>query len=188
MRFLLLAFLLFPSVAYAQVGTGAGPGAPPFTKYKNTGGNFAGASGNGADLTEDTLTNCGFTIPINATPNVGDVFQVTLGGKFGATTDSKSLRVKHSSGAPVIFTASGTVAAAISWVAIIKFQKTGTNAQNIIVLSNVGNGTFNGATMLTGTFQETIANAFLVTGQNVTNSVANSVTCQYMQTEYFGAN
>lgn len=184
----LLTLLLMPGLAFAQ-SPAPGPGAPLYAKYQNFGGNVSGSSGNAADLLELVLPTCSFTIPANSLPNVGDVFQITLGGKFGATTDSKSVRVRLGTtiaGVPIIWTASGTVAAALSWVATIRYMKTAVNAQTVIVMANVGNGTFNGTSESSSSLVETVANQFVVTGQNTTNSVANSVTCQYMQTEYFG--
>jgi len=186
MRVLCLALLLLSGIALAQ------PGPPPAAKYKNFGGNVAGQSGNGADLTEDVLPNCSFAIPINAMPNVGDVFQITLGGRFIGSTDTKNARVRFgttNAGVPIALTITGNTTTHISWVAVIKFMKTGLNAQNIAALSSVGsNGNaFSGTSFSTGSYQESLLNNFTVTGQNTTNSVANSVTCQYMQTEYFGA-
>jgi hypothetical protein len=186
MRSLYLLFLLLPAIAAAQSVTA------PAAQYKNFGGNVAGQSGNGADLTEDILPTCGFAIPVNATPNVGDVFQVTLGGKFIGSTDTKTVRVRFgttNAGVPIMLTVTGNTATHLFWVAIIKYMKTGFNTQNIAILANVGSNAnaFSGTSFSTGSFQETVLNNFTVTGQNATTAVANSVTCQYMQMEYFGA-
>jgi hypothetical protein len=177
--------LLIPPAPAQQV---TGPSAA----YRNFGGNIAGSSGNGADLTEDILPTCSFTMPINAMPNVGDVWQVTLGGKFANVADSKNLRVRYgttNSGSPIMLAVSSTAVNQTSWVAVMKFMKTAYNAQNIWVMSAIGSSAnaFSGSSFLTGSFQEALVNPFTVTGQDSTNPTANAITCQYMQTEYFGA-
>jgi hypothetical protein len=182
--------LLFPVVAVSQ-SLPLGPGAPP-AKYSNFGGNTAGASGNGADLNEDILPTCSFTMPINAMPNIGDAWQVTLGGKFAASTDSKAARVRYgttNTGVPIIWSGSATTTSQTSWVVIIRYMKIGFNSQNILILANIGPNAnaFSGTVIGPSSLQETLVNNFVVTGQNTTNSVASSVTCQYMQIEYFGA-
>lgn len=191
MKFPLFAFLLLPGMALAQQPP-YGPGAPP-VKYKNFGGNTAGASGNGADTTEDLLTNCAFAMPIGVLPNVGDVFQVTLGGKFTSSTDNKTVRVRLGTtiaGVPIVWTGAATAVNQTGWVVVMRWMKTSLNNQNVAALSSIGANAnaFSGTSFNTGTLQETLLNNFVVTGQNATNPVANSITCQYMQTEYFGAN
>lgn len=185
------------SVCLAALILLARPGGPvaqqitaPGSHFQNIGGNLAGASGNASDLSEDILTNCNFIIPANSLPNINDVFQITLGGKFAATTDSKSMRVRlgtTNTSVPIIGTASGTAAAVTGWVMVIQFRKTAFNAQSVNVFSSVGNGSLNGTTSYVFSMVETIANPFTVTGQNTTNSAANSVTCTDMRMDYFAA-
>jgi hypothetical protein len=129
-------------------------------------------------------------MPIGAMPNVGDIWQVTLGGKYISSTDNKSARVRAgttSTGVPIMLSAVATALNQTSWAAIIKFMKIGFNAQNVWVMSTIGSSSnaFSGTNVSTGAFQETLVNNFVVTGQNATNPVASSVTCQYMQIEYF---
>jgi hypothetical protein len=184
LSWLLLAGLLIPPAPAQQV---TGPSAA----YRNFGGNYAGSSGNGADLTEDILPTCSFTMPINAMPNVGDVWQVTLGGKFTGSTDTKAVRLRAgtTTAGPIVWTASAAAASNTAWVVVIKYMKTSFNAQNFLALANIGSSAnaFSGTIINSSSLQETIVNNFVVTGQNSTNAVASSITCQYMQTEYFGA-
>src|SRR6185369_2057528 len=48
--------------------------------------------GNGADTTEDTLQT--FSIPAATLRTVGDRLRIVAGGTYGATTDSKTVKVK----------------------------------------------------------------------------------------------
>jgi hypothetical protein len=179
---------LLPGLAFAQSPL-AGPGAPPFTKYKNFGGNVAGVSGNGTDLTEDPLTNCNLTIPAGILANVGDVVQITLGGSFGATTDTKTLRVRQTSIAgTVLSSTAATAVSAIRWGLVLKFIKTASNAQTVNTISSVGSGAFTGTNTITTANTDSATIPIVVSGQNVTNSVASSVTCLFSQMEFFGAN
>lgn len=135
--------------------------------------------GNGADLTADTLQT--FTIPANTLKNVGDIIHVVAGGIFAASTDTKTAAIKFGATSQVTITA--TTTSAVRWYGEVWFMKTGTNTQSYTgVGAQVANSS--GTNSATTTLAEGSTIALTVVGQNSTNSVANSVTCQLLMVEY----
>lgn len=138
--------------------------------------------GNGADTTEDTLQS--FTMAAGQLANVGDVIRITAGGTFAGSTDSKQVKIKFANAAMSIPT--GSTVGATRWAANVAITKTGTNTQSFIVGAeniSASPGTNSGTLTATDANALTIA----VTGQNSTNSVAGSVTCQVLLIEYIPA-
>jgi hypothetical protein len=139
------------------------------------------SSGNGADLTEDTLTNCsGYSLPGNSFVNVGDTLHIVASGAMGATTDNKVARVK--AGGTVIGTITGAAAGQIRWTIDARLSRTALNTQRYQFIGTVNNVMSNGSVSLNLT--EATPIAITVTGQNTTNSVAGSVTCDYLNISF----
>jgi hypothetical protein len=162
--------------ASAQVVSGGGPSGF-LTLFTN-----GASSGNGADLTEDTLTTCSsYTLPAGQLANVGDVIRIFAGGTLGASTDSKTVRVKIGSSTVGII-----ISAAVGgtqWSSDIYIMKTGSNTQSsggYTMANNQGVGISSFAL----TFTDTATQLISVTGQNATNSVAGSVTCRMAIVQY----
>lgn len=176
MRWLIAALLLLPLGAAAQTVSG-GKQLYQVLFVTTTPG------GNGADLNEDTMTT--YTVPAGTLANVGDRLHITASGTFGGTTDSKTVRIKLGSSAAV---ASLNVATSgqVTWNAIVDIIKSGSNAQRY---GGVVASTANGSSAGSGSISQTDTNALalVVTGQNATNSVANSITCQNLQVDFIPA-
>lgn len=143
-----------------------------------------GASvGNGSDLTEDLLQT--FTVPANTLLANGDKLHVVAGGSFGATTDAKTVRVRFNGvGGTVLSAPLGSAGGQVAWSVDIWIVKTGASTFTLRSLGTVLNAATNGTQNSTGNLQNlATALAMVVTGQNVTNSVAGSVTCSYFQVD-----
>jgi len=138
--------------------------------------------GNGADTTEDTLQT--FSIPAGTLRTVGDRLRIVAGGTYGATTDSKTVRIRIAGVAYAVLTA--TVAAAISWRSTLDVVKTGSNTQIGTALGGSHTVTAQSQNVV-GSLTDTGALSLTVTGQNNTNSVAGSVVCNYLSVEYVPA-
>lgn len=132
--------------------------------------------GNGADLTEDTLQS--FTIPANTLANVGDTIHIYAAGTLGATTDSKTPRIKV--GGTNLVVATTAASTLTKWYASVIIMKTGTNTQTYMTTTSGNTAVLAGITNGTLTLTDSATIALLVTGQNTTNSVAGSVTCQML--------
>jgi hypothetical protein len=138
--------------------------------------------GNGADTTEDQLQT--YTLPAGQLANVGDIIHITAGGVFAGSTDSKTVKVKFAGAALSIPT--GSTVGQTRWSSEVWIVKTGSNTQSFMAVGtnvSASAGTNNG----TATATDTNALAVTVTGQNATNSVAGSVTCQYLAVQYIKA-
>lgn len=138
--------------------------------------------GNTAATTEDTLQS--YTIPANTLRNVGDRVRIIVSGSLGATTDTKIMRVKVGGSNLVVPQASTT--AATAWRAQLDLIKTGASTQATMGYGNALNSAVHVVSSNT-TFTDTSTIALLITGQNTTNSVADSVTCRYVTVEYLPA-
>jgi hypothetical protein len=135
--------------------------------------------GNGADTTEDVLQT--FVVPAGQLANIGDRLVVEIAGLVTGSTDNKVVRVR-ANGAVGMGSIIITLAANTQWTGRIVLMKTGSNTQN-------GTATLGSATLLSAqsfgiTLPDTAAITLTVTGQNNTNSVANSITCRYMTVDY----
>jgi hypothetical protein len=170
----LLGPVAAPALAWGQVPT-------PFAALITFPFVNGAVSGNGADLTEDLLTNCQYTLPAGTLANIGDSIHIIAGGGFAASTDTKQARVYFGSAVPGQET--GAIVAATSWYTDVWVTKTGSSAQSYIA-SNIRNGAQ--PAPITNTTTQTDTNTILlkVTGQNSTNSVLNSITCQFMAVEF----
>jgi hypothetical protein len=136
-------------------------------------------AGNGADLTADTLMT--FTMAASQLKNVGDVLRIRANGRFASSTDVKTAVLKLGN---QVLTTTTSVNGVVIWWIEVDVMKTASNAQTFGSTGGM-NGTGNsGATNGTATQTDTNALTILLTGQNATNSVANSVTCQYFNIEY----
>lgn len=144
---------------------------------------LTGASvGNGADTTEDLLQS--FTIPANTLGAVGDTIHVVAGGSFAASTDSKTANIRFGGiSGNLLGTCTGSAAGTVSWYLEAWITKTGTTAQSFSTVGTVINATTGGTKSGTTVLDETNTIQLVVTGKNATNSVANSVTCQFMFVE-----
>lgn len=141
-------------------------------------------TGNGADLTEDTLAS--FTIPAAALLNVGDTLKVIAVGAFIGSTDSKNARVRI--GALAAATPVTTAATNTTWRIEVTMTKSASNTQQTEIFSAMSGGA---GTQVYTNAQSGIADtapiAFSVTGQNTTNSVANSVTLRFVMLDLIRA-
>lgn len=170
-RFLAL-FLLLSFSAFGQVIT------PPATKYVVL-GTITASVGNGADLTEDTLQT--FQVPAGQLANVGDRLHIVAGGTFGATTDSKTARVKFGSSS-AIGAITGSTAGQTTWAITVDIVKSGSSTQSVSAFAMHTNGSSGNNVTLNQT--DTNQLAVTVTGQNATNSVAGSITCRYLTVDF----
>lgn len=165
-------FMLLPVLAFGQIISG---GQKQYQPLYETGVSV----GNGADLTEDTLAS--FTIAAGQLANVGDRLHVIASGTLGATTDSKTIRLKIGT-----FTSAGSAATAASthWRIELDAMKIGSNTQTVATWfgTNVGNNSTPVSSL--GTMTDTGTLALTVTGQNATSSVAGSITCRYLTVDY----
>jgi hypothetical protein len=172
-----------------QVLASAGGGAAPMT-WVSTNRTLSAnttVSGNGADLTEDQLTNCNYTIPANTLVNTGDGIRAQVYGNFAATTDNKTARLHIGGAAGVIVGLVTTTSSGVgSWMMDVTILKSGSNTQVY--------GAAAGANGLTGLprvgstgVTDTSNIAMVVTGQNTTNMVASSITCTLSRFEFLRA-
>lgn len=175
---LLLVLLLLASVSASAQTVSPGPRGPQniFSYQSGTG------TGNGADLTEDTLQS--FTLPAGQLLNVGDRIHVTAGGTLGATTDTKVIRLKLGSSGSVCGIQS-TTAGQTAWAMICDIIKTSSNNQLISGLTMNTNAAAGTNVTLNQTDTGTLA--LVITGQNSTNSVLNSLVLRNMIVDYIPA-
>ena len=144
-------------------------------------GNGAG-TGNGADTTEDTLVT--FNIPAATLKAVGDRIRIYANGGFTSSTDSKTARVRLNNTA-AFQAATGAAAGMAGWSIYMEVLKTGAGANSQVVASfsdvaGGNNAVGGGAAAL----NDTSVIVLTVTGQNTTNSVANSIAVRYLSVEY----
>ena len=177
-----LAFMmLLPGIAAAQTVIGGAPGnlgrAATLFSYQDATG-----TGNGADTTEDTLKS--FTVPAATLLSAGDRLHVTAGGTLAASTDTKIIRLKLGSSGSVCGVQSTTVGQT-SWAMICDIIKTDVNKQTISGLTQNTNASAGTNNTLTQTDTGTLA--LVITGQNSTSSVANSLVIKNMIVDYIPA-
>ncbi len=133
---------------------------------------------NGADLSEDTLQT--YTLPASSLVNVGDRLIIFASGGAGGTTDNKVIRFRIGSGAGgIIMASTAATASGTHWSGYAEVVKTGSNTQSAGGLASVTNTTNAGSGALTTTVTDTSTMVISITGQNTTNSVSGSITCQY---------
>lgn len=184
----LAAFMFLASPAMAQWGP-YGPGDASSLSRNSSGVATilcsTGASvGNGADTTEDIMQTC--TVPAAQLANTGDRLHIVAAGTLGATTDTKSVKVRLGGiagniGANLIATITGST----SWSVDLWVLKTGSNTQTVIYNGAVASASSPAsARSSTTTLTDTNTISIVVTGQNSTNSVAGSVTCQTLLVDY----
>lgn len=159
-------------------------GGRPAYQVLNTQMNSAGV-GNGADLTEDTLFT--YTIAANQLANVGDRLHIVAAGIMVSSTDNKTARVKFGGQNAISLTTTSTTT--VQWRIETDIVKTAASVQSSSAL-----GTMSGivaAQAVLGsaawTVTDTAAIALLVTGQNTTNSTANTITCKYLTVDFIPA-
>jgi hypothetical protein len=101
----------------------------------------------------------------------------------------KTARVRWGGiGGAAIAAPSGSIASATRWTARAQIMRNGANVQQYASMSNVAaSGNTGGALGGVAGVTETAPITILVTGQNTTNSVANSVTCDYLGISYLKA-
>jgi hypothetical protein len=177
MRLFLLALLL-PGIAVAQPQLG--PGAPPPSKSRVV--CITGASvGNGADVTEDTIQTC--VVPANTLAKNGDTLKISTGGTFGATTDNKFARVRF--GVGVAGAVQSALATVTNWNLTVVVTRTAVGTQSSWSIGGA-NLAPNGTGTLANSFgaDETAPISITVTGQNVTSSVAGSLTSRGLLVEF----
>lgn len=167
--------MLLPLYVDAQQVSGGGVPAfrTVFSSYT--------VSSNGADTTEDTLKT--FDLPAGTLANVGDRLHIVAAGQLGATTDSKVVRLKF--GGTTMSSQTSASAGQTGWRAEFDLYKTGASTQRWngqFVNTSAAVGTYN-----SGTVTDTAAITILVSGQNSTNSVANSINCQTLVVDYVPA-
>jgi hypothetical protein len=145
------------------------------------------ASGNSignVDTNENILKT--YTLPANTLANNGDVIHITAGGTMGATTDSKTVRLRWGGiGGSVLANPSGAVAGAVTWHSEAWIMRTAAGAQSFN--SNgavVGSGNTSGVLTANASIDETQPQDILVTGRNTTTVAAGSITCSYFHVEY----
>lgn len=171
---LLLALLLFSAPSFAQAPYGPDNGGNGLTNLYNTGASV----GNGADTTEDTLQT--FVVPAGQLANVGDRLIITVGGTFAASTDTKTARVRFNG--VILGSIPGIAAGQTGWTGTVYFMKNGSSTQ-VSLAPFFATTTLNNLSNATGQ-TDTSTITITVTGQNATNSVANSITCRYMTVDF----
>jgi hypothetical protein len=139
------------------------------------------AVGNGADLTQDTLQS--YTLAAGKLQNVGDQILISAGGQFIGSTDNRTARILFGGTQVMGFTT--TSASATRWGVQVLVTKTGSNTQSYMSFGAGNAGTTADSNTLTKTDTSTIVVS--ATGQNTTNSVANSIVCQYFTVSYIPA-
>jgi hypothetical protein len=130
--------------------------------------------GNGADLTEDTLAT--YTLPAGTLANAGDTIDIMASGSFGATTDSKAIRLRFGGGN--LGGPAGAAATLTKWSFHARIVKTGASTQSYDLLGSTVNGNTGGTTSGVAAVTDTAGIVILIGGINTTNSVAGSVTIQ----------
>lgn len=174
MRLLALACILVPLATSAQQVSG---GRSPYrVLYED----FT-ISANGADTTEDTLKT--FDIPAGLLANVGDRLHIVAGGVLGATTDSKSVRVRF--GSSLASFQISTLASQVAWRAELDIVKAASNAQSVMAIQS--NTTLQQTQWVGPSQTDTAAITLLVSGQNSTNSVAGSINCRHLTVDFIPA-
>lgn len=140
------------------------------------------AVGNGADLTEDTLAT--YTVPANTLAADGDILHIRAGGTLAASTDSKTVKIKWG-GVTLATLGPYTAVGNVAWSADVRVIRTGSAAESFIAMMTAQNSTAFTAASNTTTVNTTVTNDVVVTGQNTTNSVANSVKMQYLTVDVY---
>jgi hypothetical protein len=153
-------------------------GVPAFIPLFHTGVSV----GNGADITEDTLQS--FTMLAGQLQNVGDALHILAIGTAGATTDSKTAKIKF--GATTVAQRVCNAAGLTLWNIDIWITKTGPTAQRVSGNANAQTGTW-GIISTAQALADTSALVVSCTGQNATNPVAGSITCDTMIVDYYRA-
>jgi hypothetical protein len=145
-------------------------------------------SGNGADLTEDTFSTCNYTLPAGMLANVGDTLQIVATGTFAASADTKTIRIRLAAGIGNAFLQE-SASTTTRWGMDYRVIKTGPSTQSWAVFGGSNFIPATGAPFANGTsaVTDTSAIAITVSGQNTTNSVLNSLTCQYFSVTYIKA-
>lgn len=139
--------------------------------------------GNGSDLTADTLQT--FTMLANQLVNTGDMLRIVVGGRYTGSTDNKTALLKF--GSATIGTFNTATSSIVTWGGEAYVVKTGSSTQNYLTIGGA-NGASSGSTTSNSASQtDTSTIVISVTGQNATNSVANSVTCTFFTVEYIPA-
>jgi hypothetical protein len=132
--------------------------------------NSTAVVGNGVDTTEDTLYTA--TIPAGTLANVGSAIHFVMRGTAAASTDVKVIRLKF--GGTNVAALTNNAVGQATWWFDVWLWKTGSNTQfTVAVANNAGNNTTNATS--TAAIADTAAITVLVTGQNSTNSVLNSI-------------
>lgn len=131
--------------------------------------------GNGADTTEDTLQT--YTLPAGVLVNIGDTLHIVAGGVYISSTDTKTARIRWGS-TVILANPIGLAAGVTTWFADMWVVKTGVNAQSYISSAVELNAAVNGVRNGVATETDTAGIIIKVSGQNGTNSVLNSITCQ----------
>lgn len=136
--------------------------------------------GNGADTTQDTLQT--FTLGAGQLANVGDTIHLVASGTFASSTDTKTARVVF--GGQNLASQATATSGVQFWSVEVWIIKTGSSAQSYAVMGSINGTSSGGTTTGTKTVTDTAAITINITGQNSTNSVANSITCQTLVIEY----
>lgn len=134
------------------------------------------SSGNGADQTEDTLRS--YSIPANTMgANFVQGFRIRAFGTTGASGDNKVVKLYFGSTS----ISSGTITDnAKNWYFDITVYRSGVSTQ-VVVGEYQHDTTSNAPTVTTATEAETAAILVKVTGQNTSNSTANSVVLKLLE-------
>jgi len=138
-------------------------------------------NGNGADTTEDTLYTT--TIPAGLLQNVGDTLHVVVKGTAAASTDTKVLRIRF--GNTIVSNFNCVAVGQIAWYFDAYIMKTGSNTQSTTAIIN--SQTTTNTTINPSSITDTGAIVLLVSGQNNTNSVLNSIQSSSIQVWFMPA-
>lgn len=171
--FVVLALLISPGAIAQQITTA--PRNPTICANGVSAGNTAALN------TEEVIRTC--TLPAGLLLNIGDSVQLTAGGVFGGTTDSKTLQIRFNgigAGTVIMSTMAASTAGQTRWWAQVTITKSASNAQSWAALGTVLNGTIGGTNGGAMTVTDTNAIDIVITGKNATTGVANSVTVQTM--------
>jgi uncharacterized protein YdaL len=141
------------------------------------------ATGNGADVTEDTLQT--YSLPADSLESVGRCVRVTSWGTTANNADTKTARV-YFGNANNVLTMALTSNLAGSWKFVMVACKTGANTQTITAngyIGTSGNGVTLTSTTVSGVQTDTSAIVIRTTGQAGTAN-ANDIVCTAQLVEF----
>ncbi len=140
--------------------------------------------GNTADTNQDVLQT--YSLPAKLFQQVGDTVYFMAAGSYTSSTDQKNIRIQFN--ANNIATPNTATSGLVTWSCYGQITRNGASQITYSSLCSIP-GTSTNTGSLTGVINATFTNSLVlqVTGQNQTNSTANTVNCQIFNVWYFRA-